>query len=211
MSVTSLRPQGWMSAGCGENCRQVRAVPVGGHRAIWIDVHDERAHECWAAAEAATQAAVTGAADGFARGRLDGYDRGLTDGRAQGGAIVLLLLAPLMARPPAVVATGPLIVNLTGGRVSVDGTACYLSPAEWDLLLELAQRVGQICSAEALAAALWPDGCHRREPGRKVNMTEPLHALRVIVTRLRIRLGAAGNLIVNKPGVGYVLLDVRTP
>jgi two-component system phosphate regulon response regulator PhoB len=87
---------------------------------------------------------------------------------------------------------GPLTIDRTAHRVTVDGRAIELTPTEFKLLLLLAERKGRVQPRNLLLEAVWeaaPDIQTR---------TVDMH-----VQRLRAKLGAAGDLIETVRGFGY--------
>ena len=108
----------------------------------------------------------------------------------------------------AVVRTGPLAIDLRARSVTVDGTEVHLTPREWDLLVYLARYTGRGMSLNEIVAGVFgPEyvtGFIRRRANGKRRRDD--HGLvRVLVNRLRNRLGPAGALIVGIYGYGYRL------
>ena len=93
-----------------------------------------------------------------------------------------------------VVRVGPILIDRSAHRVSVDGTEIELTPTEFRLLATLAERRGRVQPRRLLLETVWeaaPDIQTR---------TVDMH-----VQRLRTKLGAAGELIETVRGFGYRL------
>jgi DNA-binding response OmpR family regulator len=110
------------------------------------------------------------------------------------------LAASLQAR--AVVHTGPLVVDLLAVTVRVGDRPVRLSPAEWRVLERLAACPGALVSRPVLIAAAWDDAAER------ALAEADMHRLRVVVARLRRKLGPAAGLVETHAGLGYRLLAV---
>ncbi len=91
------------------------------------------------------------------------------------------------------VRAGDLEIDLGMRRVSLAGTAVALSPKAYDLLSELAMRLGEAVPHADLLRAVW--GSERAD----------IQYLRVYVGQLRAKLGASR--IVSVPGVGYRMVE----
>ena len=92
---------------------------------------------------------------------------------------------------------GPLRIDSTAHRVTVDGREVDLTPTEFKLLLLLAERKGRVQPRNLLLEIVWeaaPDIQTR---------TVDMH-----VQRLRAKLGAAGDLIETVRGFGYRIRNV---
>lgn len=92
---------------------------------------------------------------------------------------------------------GPLRIESTAHRVTVDGREVDLTPTEFKLLLLLAERKGRVQPRNLLLEIVWeaaPDIQTR---------TVDMH-----VQRLRAKLGAAGDLIETVRGFGYRIRNV---
>jgi two-component system, OmpR family, phosphate regulon response regulator PhoB len=92
---------------------------------------------------------------------------------------------------------GPLKIETTAHRVTVDGREIDLTPTEFKLLLLLAERKGRVQPRNLLLETVWeaaPDIQTR---------TVDMH-----VQRLRAKLGAAGDLIETVRGFGYRIRNV---
>ncbi len=95
---------------------------------------------------------------------------------------------------PDVVRVGPIQVDRSAHKVSVEGAELDLTPTEFKLLITLAERRGRVQSRALLLEIVWdaaPDIQTR---------TVDMH-----VQRLRTKLGAAGDLIETVRGFGYRL------
>ncbi|HEY6008366.1 MAG TPA: winged helix-turn-helix domain-containing protein, partial [Geobacteraceae bacterium] len=91
-------------------------------------------------------------------------------------------------------AIGPLVIDLDRHRVAVDGEEVVLTTIEFKLLLCLAERQGRLQSREVLLTSVW--GYSYVGDTRTVDTH---------VTRLRAKLGRAGDLIRTVRGFGYRL------
>ena len=92
---------------------------------------------------------------------------------------------------------GPLKIDSTAHRVTVDGREIDLTPTEFKLLLLLAERKGRVQPRNLLLEIVWeaaPDIQTR---------TVDMH-----VQRLRAKLGEAGDLIETVRGFGYRIKNV---
>jgi len=92
---------------------------------------------------------------------------------------------------------GPLKIETTAHRVTVDGREIDLTPTEFKLLLLLAERKGRVQPRNLLLETVWeaaPDIQTR---------TVDMH-----VQRLRAKLGPAGDLIETVRGFGYRIRNV---
>ena len=91
---------------------------------------------------------------------------------------------------------GPITLDETARRVTVDGTTVDLSPREFSLLECLLRHPGQTLSRDQLLDQAWPFG---------VAVTP--NAVDAYVHYLRDKLGSAGRFIQTVRGVGYRLGD----
>ena len=100
---------------------------------------------------------------------------------------------------PDVVRVGPIHIDRSAHRVTVDNEELDLTPTEFKLLVTLAERRGRVQSRALLLEIVWdaaPDIQTR---------TVDMH-----VQRLRTKLGAAGELIETVRGFGYRLRAAQT-
>jgi two-component system, OmpR family, phosphate regulon response regulator PhoB len=100
---------------------------------------------------------------------------------------------------PDVVRLGPILIDRSAHRVTVDNAELDLTPTEFKLLVTLAERRGRVQSRALLLEIVWdaaPDIQTR---------TVDMH-----VQRLRTKLGAAGELIETVRGFGYRLRAAQT-
>ena len=88
--------------------------------------------------------------------------------------------------------TGPILIDLARHLVSVDGEEIILTSTEFKLLCTLAERLGRVQSREHLLRHVW--GYSHTADTRTVDTH---------ITRLRNKLGAAGELIKTVRGFGY--------
>jgi two-component system phosphate regulon response regulator PhoB len=109
------------------------------------------------------------------------------------GAILRRMTSPA-AEPADTLAIGPIHIDRSEHRVTVEGSAIDLTPTEYKLLLMLAERRGRVQARAHLLETVWeaaPDIQTR---------TVDMH-----VQRLRAKLGDAGTLIETVRGFGYRL------
>ena len=100
---------------------------------------------------------------------------------------------------PDVMRVGPIHIDRSAHRVTVDSVELDLTPTEFKLLVTLAERRGRVQSRALLLEIVWdaaPDIQTR---------TVDMH-----VQRLRTKLGAAGELIETVRGFGYRLRAAQT-
>jgi two-component system phosphate regulon response regulator PhoB len=100
---------------------------------------------------------------------------------------------------PDVVRLGPILIDRSAHRVTVEDAELDLTPTEFKLLVTLAERRGRVQSRALLLEIVWdaaPDIQTR---------TVDMH-----VQRLRTKLGAAGELIETVRGFGYRLRAAQT-
>ena len=103
------------------------------------------------------------------------------------------------ADTPAIVASGPLLVDLARHLVTVHGTETQLSRKEFALLALLVKHADQVLTHEQILAEIWDAGQPRT-----------IHHLRVLVGQLRHKLGddpARPRFIHTVQGVGYRLVS----
>lgn len=100
--------------------------------------------------------------------------------------------------PRGVVKTGPLTVDFGASLILLDGRNAGLTPTEATIVESLAEHAGQLCPYEHVVSRAWGDS-------RGWAWPEAMHALRINMSRIRARLGAAGSLIETRVSRGYVL------
>ena len=116
------------------------------------------------------------------------------------GAILRRARAPMTTGAGDVLVIGPLRIEQSAHRVSVDGHDVELTPTEYKLLLTLAERRGRVQARALLLETVWeaaPDIQTR---------TVDMH-----VQRLRTKLGSAGPLIETVRGFGYRMNSQTRP
>ncbi|MDP3595013.1 response regulator [Phenylobacterium sp.] len=94
-----------------------------------------------------------------------------------------------------IVTAGDLTIDLIKRLVTRSSVAIRLSPKEYDLLAQLVEGGGKVCTHRQLLTAVWGPA-----------HVEDVQYLRVIVAQLRQKIEpdpAAPALIVTEPGVGY--------
>jgi DNA-binding response OmpR family regulator len=99
-------------------------------------------------------------------------------------------------RTRPVLSAGPIELDETARRVTVDGATVDLSPREFSLLECLLRHAGQTLTRDQLLDQAWPFG---------VAVTP--NAVDAYIHYLRAKLGAAGRHIETVRGVGYRLAD----
>jgi DNA-binding response OmpR family regulator len=104
--------------------------------------------------------------------------------------------APNGRRTKPTLVAGPIVLDETARRVTVDGAVVDLSPREFSLLECLLRHVGQTLSRDQLLDQAWPFG---------VAVTP--NAVDAYIHYLRDKLGSAGSCIQTIRGVGYRLAD----
>ena len=107
---------------------------------------------------------------------------------------ILRRMSQAQSGRPDVVRVGPILIDRSAHRVTVDNAELDLTPTEFKLLVTLAERRGRVQSRALLLEIVWdaaPDIQTR---------TVDMH-----VQRLRTKLGAAGELIETVRGFGYRL------
>ena len=87
---------------------------------------------------------------------------------------------------------GPVTIDTKSHRVTMDGQEITLTLTEFKLLLTLVERLGRMQSREQLLSHIW--GYSSDADTRTVDTH---------ITRLRNKLGAAGDLIKTVRGFGY--------
>ena len=110
------------------------------------------------------------------------------------------LRRPALADSGRTVEIGPLLLDVEGRTVAVDGTRVDLTRVEFDLVAALARRPGTAVSRRWLAE-------HVLDPTRDgVERTLDVH-----ISRVRKKLGTAGRLLATVWGIGYRLDDEGGP
>ena len=99
-------------------------------------------------------------------------------------------------RPEPKLVAGPIVLEETTRRVTLDGKTVDLSPREFSLLECLLRHAGQTLSRDQLLDQAWP-----------FNVAVTPNAVDAYVHYLREKLGSAGRLIETVRGVGYRLAD----
>ena len=99
-------------------------------------------------------------------------------------------------RPEPKLKAGPIVLDETSRRVTLDGKSIDLSPREFSLLECLLRHPGQTLSRDQLLDQAWP-----------FSVAVTPNAVDAYVHYLREKLGAAGRLIETVRGVGYRLAD----
>jgi two-component system response regulator MprA len=99
-------------------------------------------------------------------------------------------------RPEPKLVVGPIMLDETSRRVTLDGRNIDLSPREFSLLECLLRHPGQTLSRDQLLDQAWP-----------FSVAVTPNAVDAYVHYLREKLGGAGRLIETVRGVGYRLAD----
>jgi two-component system response regulator MprA len=99
-------------------------------------------------------------------------------------------------RPDPRLIVGPIMLDETSRRVTLDGKSIDLSPREFSLLECLLRHPGQTLSRDQLLDQAWP-----------FSVAVTPNAVDAYVHYLRDKLGSAGKLIETVRGVGYRLAD----
>ena len=101
-------------------------------------------------------------------------------------------------QPPTAVHVGPVVIDLPGRRVSVNGTVVSLTRKEFDLLALLARRPGVVFRREHIISEVW-----------RTNWEGTGRTLEVHIASLRAKLGLPA-AIETLRGVGYRLVAPET-
>jgi len=96
--------------------------------------------------------------------------------------------------PAAVITLGELAIDTQRHLVTVAGSEVVLTSTEYKLLMNLAERVGRVQSREILLQNVWG-----------YNYFGDTRTVDTHLTRLRTKLGSAGDLIKTVRGFGYKL------
>jgi two-component system, OmpR family, KDP operon response regulator KdpE len=107
---------------------------------------------------------------------------------------VLRRVAPLLHSAP--VEVGPLRIDRQARSVTRSGQAVPLAPSEWNVLMALAQTVGQVVTHDKLLNILWPG-----------DPTDRSAALHTTIKSLRRKIDTPDypSLIISVPRIGYRL------
>jgi DNA-binding response OmpR family regulator len=95
---------------------------------------------------------------------------------------------------PTTTNLGELQVDLTRWRITLDGQPLDLTPTEFQLLVFMAQRPGEILSRQELARGVWGDESMSRS-----------RTIDAYVRRISAKLGGSGPRILSIRGLGYQL------
>ena len=109
------------------------------------------------------------------------------------GAIIRRLASPSVAGGSQI-AAGPITIDRSAHRVSVEGQELQLTATEYKLLITLVERRGRVQTRPQLLETVWD-----AQPDIQTR-TVDMH-----VQRLRTKLGPAGDLIETVRGFGYRL------
>ena len=106
---------------------------------------------------------------------------------AHGFMLALRTLQPARIEP---VRTGPLVVDLDAGRVTVHGRNLALTKREWALLTYLAAGVGQLREYDDVVREVWGDefltgDSYQAHPRRSGGWWASRHIVRTHLSRLR--------------------------
>jgi two-component system KDP operon response regulator KdpE len=95
--------------------------------------------------------------------------------------------------PPKIITAGDFVIDILQHRVVVRGQDVHLTPKQFDLLVALAERPGQVFTHRALLHAVWG-----------TNADQPEY-LRVTIGQLRkkIEVGEEPAYIITEPWIGY--------
>ena len=108
------------------------------------------------------------------------------------GAVLRRAQSPALAGGARTLRGGPITIDLNALQVLVRDEEIELTPTEYRLLVALLERRGRVQSRQQLLENAWD--IHARIETRTVDMH---------VQRLRMKLGAAGDLIETVRGFGY--------
>lgn len=90
-----------------------------------------------------------------------------------------------------------LILNIDSRTLIIDGESISLSPTEFSILTQLLRSRNKLFTREEIFATAWP--------GEEMNNPRLVD---VNISRLRKKLGAYGQNIVNRSGLGYGFMDM---
>ncbi len=94
----------------------------------------------------------------------------------------------------AIIGVGPLSLDTSTGKATLEGGELHLSRKEFDLLTLLAGSPGRYFSRAALIGELWKDSPY------VLDRTVDVH-----IARIRAKLGRHHNMVKNRTGFGYYL------
>ena len=94
--------------------------------------------------------------------------------------------------PGAVVGVGPVTIDSERHLVAINGSEVAFTMTEFKLLLTLVQRLGRLQSREVLLRDVWG-----------YNFVEDTRTVDTHITRLRTKMGDAGDMIKTVRGFGY--------
>lgn len=100
---------------------------------------------------------------------------------------------------PAEIVCNNLVINQVSRKVTLDGLEVYLTETEYNLLLELARHCDQVLLHEQLLSAVWGD--------QFLNEVDYLRSYIHILRRKLENNPSQPRLIINRPGVGYMLIS----
>ena len=115
------------------------------------------------------------------------------------------VLAEFAGRRTGQVRTGGLVVDYGQRRALVTGSVVPLTPYEQGIVEYLASRLDLFCRHAEIAAAVWGATATDLWTAR----SNPWHALRVAISRVRAKLGPEAALLENRSGIGYRLRAVE--
>ena len=189
--TSQSRHDDWRRPACSDACTARRVLVADGEFRGWRDVvtHDHVAYE------QRLEATVLALAGLLASAVLPP----VLDPTAA-------LLGMLLAGQQTAVRTGPLVIDLLMDTLWIDGRRVPVSPIEWEVLVLLASRLGELVSYEDLALWIWPSA--RLHVGRAPSHQPSRQSIRAIVGRLRDRLGDAGDLLATVASRGVMLRSV---
>ena len=110
----------------------------------------------------------------------------------------LLRRSARRAPAPAELICGPLVIDPSAQRVTLDGLEIYLTETEYNLLLELARNRNRVLTHEHLLKAVWGAG-----------FSSEVTYLRSYVHMLRQKIEhdpAKPRFIISRPGIGYMFV-----
>lgn len=111
-------------------------------------------------------------------------------------------------RETTIVRSGPLVIDLSDHRITVDGAEVALSQREWQIVTHLAQRAGAFSPTKEIATDVWGQSILARAPylnGNGGRVDAAFRLINVNVERIRRKLGPAGPLIESVRRQGYRL------